>query len=483
MKLTMQLTRLLTMTLAPLVLTTFAMAAPVREPAVAGSFYPAEPKALQTLIDGFLSKAATPSVEGELIALIVPHAGYVYSGATAAHSYQRLRGSKVRRVILIGPAHRVPVSGAAIYSRGSWRTPLGDVPIDEQLARQLFDGAAGVNDNPGPFAGEHSLEVQLPFLQRVLGDFAIVPILIGSPTAATIGSLSAKIAGLLRKEPGTALVCSTDLSHYHSAATAHGKDDLVIDAVKRMAVGDLETVLRSGKGEACGGWPLLLTMLAARGAGATNGTLYRYADSGDASGDRSRVVGYAAMGLYRTPLTSERRRGLLRIARETVIAQVTRQPLPEPACDDPRLAANGAAFVTLKGKGGELRGCIGAIQPVEPLCSSVRNNAVAAASRDYRFPPVRPDELAGLDLEITVLSPMEPVATLDEIRIGTHGLYLEAGGTSSVFLPQVAPEQGWDLTTTLRQLSRKAGLPAEAWQSGRLYRFTAEIIHAAQSGP
>lgn len=460
-----------------LFLASTAVATPSREPAVAGSFYPAERQALQEMVDGFLAKAANPPAEGELVALVAPHAGYVYSGAAAAHTYQRLRGTTVRRVILIGPAHRVPIRGAAIYSRGSWRTPLGKVPIDERLATGLIDHNAGVIDDPVPFAEEHSLEVQLPFLQRVLGSFTIIPILVGNPTPATMASLSARIALLLRTEPGTMLVCSTDLSHYHDAATAHAKDNLVIDAVKRMALGDLESLLRTEQGEACGGWPLLLTMAAARGAGATNGTLYRYADSGETGGDNRRVVGYAAMGLYRTPLTAEHGKELLRIARQTVTDHVNKRPLPELACNDPRLAADGAAFVTLKGKDGELRGCIGAIQPVEALCRSVRNNAVAAASRDYRFSPVHPRELAGLDLEITVLSPLEPVTDLSEIRLGTHGVYLQGKGTSSVFLPQVAPEQGWDLTTTLQQLARKAGLPADGWKNGQLFRFTAEIVH------
>jgi len=476
---------LMTMVLTALQLTGVAaaeLASAVREPAVAGSFYPAERRQLQEAVDALLAAAATPPVEGELVALVVPHAGYPYSGAAAAHAYQRLRGMAIRRVILIGPAHRVPVSGAAIFSRGSWRTPLGTVPVDERLAAALLDETAGVTADPRPFAGEHSLEVQLPFLQRVLGEIAIVPVLVGSPTPATVASLTARLARLLRTEPGTLLVCSTDLSHYHDAATAHAKDRLVVDAVQRMAVKDLDRKLRHGQAEACGGWPLQLALTAARGAGATTGVLYRYADSGETTGDHRQVVGYAAMGLYRTPLTATRRTELLRIARQTVNAYVAGRPLPELACSDPRLAADGAAFVTLRGENGELRGCIGAIQPVEALCQSVRGNAIAAAARDYRFPPVRPDELAGLDLEITVLSPLEPVATLDEIRIGTHGIYLEAGGTSSVFLPQVAPEQGWDLDTTLRQLSRKAGLPPEAWQSGRLYRFTAEIIHDAPSG-
>ena len=166
------------MTLSTVLLTSLAVAAPAREPAVAGSFYPAEAKALQATVDGFLARAKTPPAEGKLLALVVPHAGYIYSGATAAHSYQHLRGSGVRRVILVGPAHRVAVNGAAIYSRGQWRTPLGEVPIDAQLAKQLLAAGAGVSDDPRPFADEHSLEVQLPFLQRTLGDFSIVPVLI-----------------------------------------------------------------------------------------------------------------------------------------------------------------------------------------------------------------------------------------------------------------------------------------------------------------
>lgn len=470
------------MTVSTLLCASVAMAAPVREAAVAGSFYPAERQALQSMIDGFLARAAAPPAEGELVALMAPHAGYVYSGATAAASYRRLHGAAIRRVILIGPAHRAAINGAAVYSRGSWQTPLGTVPIDERLARGLIDEAAGISGDPAPFVAEHSLEVQLPFLQRVLGDFAIIPILVGNPTAATMQGLAARLSGLLRTEPGTLLVCSTDLSHYHAAAAAHVKDNLVIDAARRMAISDLEAILRSGRGEACGGWPLLLTMLAVRGAGATNGVLYGYADSSEASGDARRVVGYAAMGFHRTPLTTERGRQLLRIARDTVTAQVNHRPLPEPDCTDPRLAADGAAFVTLTGNGGELRGCIGAILPVEPLCRSVRNSAVSAAVRDPRFQPVRAEELAGLSIEVTVLSPLEPVSSPQEITLGTHGVYLQARGASSVFLPQVAPEQGWDLTTTLRQLARKAGLPAEGWRDGQLYRFTAEIVHEEPPG-
>lgn len=473
----MTLTRILLMTLMPLLLTSLAVAAPVRQPAVAGSFYPADAKILQTTVDGFLAGATLPPAEGELRALVVPHAGYVYSGATAAHSYRRLRGSGIKRVILIGPAHRAPVNGAVIDTKGHWRTPLGEVPIDAALAGKLLTAAPGISAASEAFAAEHSLEVQLPFLQRVLGEFTFVPVLIGTPSAATIQGLAAQIALILRSDPGTLLVCSTDLSHYHNTATAHGKDTRVIDAVKRMAVGELENLLRSREGEACGGWPLLLTMLAARGAGATNGTLFHYADSSAASGDTARVVGYAAMGLYRTPLTRARGAELLRLARQTVTAKVKGEPLPEPACADPRLAADGAAFVTLNDRNGQLRGCIGAILPVEPLCRSVRNNAVSAAVHDPRFQPVHPEELAGLSIEVTVLSPLEPVSSPQEITLGTHGVYLQARGTSSVFLPQVAPEQGWDLTTTLRQLARKAGLPAEGWRDGQLYRFTAEIVH------
>jgi AmmeMemoRadiSam system protein A len=218
-------------------------------------------------------------------------------------------------------------------------------------------------------------------------------------------------------------------------------------------------------------------MAAARGAGATEAKLYKHADSGDVSGDRKKVVGYGALGFYKKELSASTRVEILKLATDAVRAQVTGTSLPAWNGTDQRMKADGAVFVTLKEKNGRLRGCIGTIQAYTSLYRSVIQNAVAAASKDPRFRPVRPEELPGLDLEVTVLAPMEPVSGINEITIGKHGVYLEAAGRSSVFLPQVPVEQGWNLDTYLQQLAIKAGLPPDGWKRGRLYRFTAEIVH------
>jgi hypothetical protein len=455
----------------------YACSAAVKEPAVAGSFYPADSKKLAAELDQYLAQPQDSPGEGRLLAIVAPHAGYVYSGGVAGYSYAKLKGKNIRTVILLGPTHYAAITGAAIYSGGGLKTPLGIVRVDEPLARSLADEKAGVRLAAEPFEREHSLEVQLPFLQRSLQDFKVAPILIGRMTQESYKHLADKIATILKGDETALLVISTDLSHYHDSATASGMDRKVLDAIERLSAGDLERLLASGEGEACGGGPVLYGIAAARGAGATEAHLYRYADSGDVSGDRKRVVGYGALGFYKKELSAPARADILRLAKEAVQAQVTGKPLPVWSGADRRMKADGAAFVTLKEKNGRLRGCIGTIQAYTSLHRSVIQNAVAAASKDPRFQPVRPEELAGLDLEVTVLSPLEPVAEISEIKVGTHGVYLEATGRSSVFLPQVPIEQGWDLATYLQQLALKAGLPPDGWKGGRLYRFTAEIVH------
>ncbi|HTP66076.1 MAG TPA: AmmeMemoRadiSam system protein A, partial [Geobacteraceae bacterium] len=238
----------------------------------------------------------------------------------------------------------------------------------------------------------------------------------------------------------------------------------------------LEQLLAGGEGEMCGGYPAIYAMAVTRNLGATNGILYRYADSGDVTGDKGSVVGYAAMGIYKTPLSAARKAQLLALAKETLHAQVMGTKLPDPDVNDSLLKADGASFVTINDRNGRLRGCIGNIMPVMPLYRSVITNAVSAGSRDPRFAPVTAAELPDLRVEVTILSPLEPLRDIKEIRIGTHGLYLEKGPNSGVFLPQVAIEQGWDLPTYLAELARKAGLPPDGWRDGKLYTFTAEII-------
>jgi len=452
----------------------------VKEPAVAGSFYPADRKELKDMVDGFLAKAEAGPDAGKLIALIAPHAGYQYSGAVAAHSYGRLRGKDIRTVVIIGPSHHATFRGASVYTKGSFRTPLGDIRINEKIASSLLDEKADVRFSPAVYEKEHSIEVQLPFLQEVLKDFTIVPVLIGSPTRETFDHLTKKLVGILAYDEHALIIASTDLSHYHDYETAVNMDRKMTAAVERMDISEIEKYLGTGEAEMCGGFPVIFTVAVARGLGATNGTLFRYANSGDVTPDRARVVGYSAMGLYKDRLTVQEREFLLSLAKRTITEHVTTGKAPEIGTPEagrlgPRLSANSATFVTINRKG-MLRGCIGNMQPVMPLYKSVISNAVSASSRDPRFSPMKKEELQDMDVEISVLSPFEILKNTKEIEIGKHGLYLVTEKASSVFLPQVPVEFGWDLNTYLEQLSLKAGLPKDAWKTAQLYTFTADII-------
>lgn len=451
-------------------------AAQVKEPAVAGGFYPGDAAVLKRDVDRYLA-AVRHTDDARPLALIVPHAGYQYSGAIAAEGYARLKGRPVSTVILIGPSHRFPLSGAAIYPGDGMRTPLGTVTVATQLARGLASNADHVRLDPAPFEGEHSLEVQLPFIQRALGKgVSIVPILVGAPDQKSLGSLSRGIARILSRDPHALLVMSTDLSHFHDLATARIMDGRVTDAMERLSLKDLEGLLASRRGEMCGGWPVIYGLAAARAAGATHAVRYRSATSAEVTGDEKSVVGYVSMGVVRGTLSEAQKRELLDLARTTVTSHVRGGKLPDATAAHPLLKADRATFVTINGAGGRLRGCIGTIVPQTSLKASVIANAVSAASHDSRFSPVRPDELAGLHYEVTILSPLSPLQDIKDIQIGRHGLYLEKDGRSSVFLPQVPLEQGWDLTTYLSELSRKAGLGPEGWIGARLSTFTAEVI-------
>jgi hypothetical protein len=447
----------------------------IKEPAVAGSFYPAEKETLIKTVEGFLSRAEDKPVNGTLIALISPHAGYMYSGSIAGYTYRQLKGRDIKTVILIGPSHYKAFKGISIYKKGKMKTPLGLIKIDDNIASSLINKDADITFYPEAFEREHSLEVQLPFLQRTLKKFKIVPILIGTPTKQSYEFLINRLTEIMREDNNTILIASTDLSHYHDYKTAVQMDTRIIDAIERMSIEDVQRYLMSGKGEMCGGYPVLFTMRVARNLGATNGVLYKYANSGDVTGDRTRVVGYAAIGIYKTPLTESEKRRLLELAKETILSYVREGKTPDVKITNKRLRANGATFVTIK-KHGILRGCMGNIMPVMPLSQSVIRNAVNACSRDPRFYPLTPDELDDIEIEVSVLSPLEPLKDIDDIEIGKHGLYIVKDNHSGLLLPQVAAELGWNRETFLKQVSKKAGLPDDAWKDAQLYRFTAEII-------
>ena len=447
----------------------------VKEPSVAGAFYPADENNLKVMVNSLLYRSGNRPVSGRLIAIISPHAGYEFSGSTAAYAYRHLSELNINTVILIGPSHYATFNGASVYAKGSMKTPLGKIKIDEKIANSLLNEKAFVSFYPGAFDKEHSLEVQLPFLQQTLKDFKIVPILIGSPAQETFDHLTEKLAEVLGKNEKAIIVASTDLSHYHDYDTAVKMDKKIIDAVERMSIEDVERYLMTGEGEMCGGYPVIFTMAVAKRLGATNGVLYRYANSGDITNDKSRVVGYAAMGLYKSALSKEEKVELLLLAKNTIDNYVLHGKVSEVDVKNPRLKANGATFVTIRKNGG-LRGCIGNIQPVMPLYRSVISNAVSSCSKDPRFPPMNREDLKDTEVEISVLSPLEPLGDVKNIEIGRHGLFLVKGQNSGLLLPQVADENKWDRNIFLEQLSIKAGLPKDAWKTAQLYKFTVEII-------
>lgn len=467
----------------------------VRRAAVAGSFYPRDATGLRQELERLLSAAPAPAAERPK-ALVVPHAGYVYSGPIAASGYAQLRapGPAVERVVLIGPAHTAAVAGLALPDADRFETPLGALVIDAAAAERALR-LPQVTVSAAAHLREHALEVQLPFLQVLVGRVAIVPLLVGHASAEDVaGVLEALWGG-----PETLVICSTDLSHYLSYGEACLLDRRT---AAQVLARDAHGIRRD---QACGCTPLtgLLLQAARRDLSVA---LLDLRNSGDTSGDPERVVGYGAFALHEPvgkraagPEAGERRgatagppagasagpdagralraRVITGLAR-TALASLFGGPPPAPPEGARWLEERRACFVSLH-RGGELRGCIGALEPRGTLYQELVSCARAAATRDPRFDPVTLAELPELDVEVSVLSPVEPLPAADEaealrrIRPGVDGLVLQVGGRAATFIPAMW-EQLHDPEDFLRHLRRKAGLP-DAWQPGtRLLRFTAE---------
>ena len=269
------------------------MAETVRRPAVAGSWYPGTAAGIVAEVEGYLASASCPPVPGRLIALVSPHAGLRYSGPVAAHGYSLLRGRSDVCVMLVGPSHRLAFDGLAVWARGAFETPLGRTPIDEELAGALLAAHTGMRDAPGPHRDEHSLEMQLPFLQHLVSGLRLVPVLMGRQTRAEVEGLASALAGVLAGRRDVLLVASSDLSHYHPAPEAARLDGLVVGDVEHFATDALMDRLEASHEHTCGGGAIVAVMRSAQALGADRADVLRYADSGDAGErDKSRVVGY-----------------------------------------------------------------------------------------------------------------------------------------------------------------------------------------------
>ena len=464
----------------------------VRAPAVAGLFYPGEATMLSKALDGLLAKAPAQHIP-RLRALVCPHAGYEYSGQTAACAYKLLEGRDVQTVVVMGPSHYAAFQGACIPNADAYETPLGLVPISEK-AKALASVPPFVLEprcmvqRPGwwrqapkaaPEAGqdtpetwEHSVEVQVPFLQKVLKNFKILPVVIGEVDPAQVAKTLAD-----RIDDKTIVVASSDLSHYHNYRAATGLDDRCVKAICDL---DIDAM---AKQEACGQAPIVAVLHLARQKG-WKAQLLDYRNSGDVTGEKDRVVGYAAVAFYepaRENLSAAERKYLLDLARRTLASVTAGGSVPEVAEKDapPKLAEKKACFVTLT-KEGALRGCIGHLMAIEPLQQAVAENARNAALRDPRFPAVTPDELDKIKIEISVLTEPQPLPfsspddLLSKLHPNEDGVLLHIGSRTATFLPQVWAQLP-DKVKFLEHLSLKAGGEPSAWRGKDV---TVSIYHA-----
>jgi AmmeMemoRadiSam system protein B/AmmeMemoRadiSam system protein A len=461
----------------------------IRPPAVAGVFYPDDKVQLDKILTSLINQSEKIPAEGKLRILLVPHAGIQYSGPTAAAGFKQIENSNYRRVTILGASHRAWFNHAAVFAKGAWETPLGKVEIDEDLAKNLINESNILADN-SPHQEEHCLEVELIFLQKVLKNFKIVPVLVSQTDENLINNLAQKIAQNFDDQ--TLLVISTDLSHYPPYEVAKKVDSQTIEAILS---GDEEKFSQTIQNLENTGYPNLQTACCGHEAvkiGLKVGQLLKvnwqkikYENSGDTAGEKSQVVGYAALGGFSKNLPTSAdwldenaQKEALEIARKTLEEYLTSGKIPEISPKNPSLLKNLGAFVTLRKKG-ELRGCIGEFEPKEPLYRVIQRMAIAAATEDPRFSPVTAPELGEIKIEISAMIPKRKIENWKEIELGKHGVVVQKGFHSGTFLPQVATETGWNLEEFLSQLCwQKAGLPPDCYKdpSTNLYVFEAQVF-------
>ncbi|MBF0271470.1 MAG: AmmeMemoRadiSam system protein B [Magnetococcales bacterium] len=443
----------------------------VRGPAVAGMFYPGDAPGLRSLVEGLLDQV--PPVVQEPVAVVAPHAGFIYSGLTAAHAYKglsRASATAPRRVFLIGPSHRVWLEGASVGNYDAYVTPLGRIPVDREGVECLAS-RPDVTRDEAPHRLEHSLETQLPFLQVTLIHFRIIPIVYGEMSGG-------HLADLLEQcwKPGDLIVISTDLSHYHPYDEARRLDARSNEAILARDTKEITSC------EACGNVGVQAMLETARRR-RWKPVLMDLRNSGDTAGDKQRVVGYASYLFYPetgdravvTPKVGESRSGvglpeLVRAHLASILAGGRGLSTSAVSAQWAELAKPGACFITLTDQGA-LRGCIGSLVAHRPLAEDLLENGVSAATRDPRFAPVSVEELERLSIEVSLLSPPEPFPHRDgedlirRLKPGVHGVILSKQGRRATFLPQVW-EQLPNPEAFLSHLCRKAGLDGECWRAG-----------------
>jgi AmmeMemoRadiSam system protein B/AmmeMemoRadiSam system protein A len=470
----------------------------VRKSAVAGSFYPGDPETLRNDLGALLGNVRRAADAGRPMILVEPHAGYMYSGHVAAHGYKLLENLTIDTVVVISPSHMEYFPFVSVFDGDAYETPLGAIPVNKTLAQEIATADQQLRlSERGHIQNElasreHALEVQLPFLQTVLGSFRVVPIVMGDQGWEACRVLGDALGAVLQRDD-VLVVASSDLSHFYPYDVAKQMDGVFLDLLQQMDPWRLYESIKQKSCEACGAGPVISGLIAAQRVDDARCRVLSAANSGDVTGDLDRVVGYACAvimehedlaleGLERTEkeermLGTTERAYLLEHARHSIETALGVSRSSAPQYDSALLEEKRGAFVTLK-VGDRLRGCIGTTEPTKPLREIVAEMAVAAALRDPRFAGLKAEDLDDLHIEISVLSPLRRIQAPEEIQIGRHGLVVRSGVHSGLLLPQVAEEHEWNAVEFLDSTSEKASLPRDAWKdkTTRVYVFSATVF-------
>jgi MEMO1 family protein len=472
-----------------------------REPVAAGRFYSADKETLKNDLAQLFAGNGGKQESALVRAIISPHAGYVFSGKIAASAFASISPeSHYKNIFIIGSSHVMAFDGASVYNVGDYITPLGKVKVNKEIAEKLKTGNSCFRFPVSSHSQEHSLEVQIPFIQYYFKDPPpIVPIIIGTSNKNTIKEIAAALKPWFNSD--NLFVISSDFSHYPSYDEANIVDKVTADAI---VTGNAELFLNviqknsdkaiSGLATSMCGWTSGLTLLYLTGK--DPGLEFKkiaYCNSGDSRfGNKDEVVGYNAIIVTErktavkdtrnneseVSFTGEEKNKLFSIARGSIkkmLYENKRQTL-DPAVIPPGLNKKMGAFVTLKIKG-ELRGCIGRFISNEPLYEVVNQMAEASAFEDTRFSPLTKEEFEKTEIEISVLGPLKKISDTSEIILGKHGIYIKKDFRSGTMLPQVAIEQKWTLDEFLGYTSReKAGLGWLGWKDAEIFIYEAVVL-------
>ena len=464
-----------------------------REAVVAGAFYPSNPQSLNETLESLFMRKEGRVDEGIVRALVVPHAGYTYSGEIAAAGYQQIDSkASYDNIFILASSHHVGLGKASVYNKGPYRTPLGEVPVNIEIASKLIEENDCFTFDHTAHSREHSIEVQLPFIQYHFNKtIPIVPIVLATQNQQKCREIAEALKPWFNTK--NLFIVSADFSHYPDYESAKKVDKVTADA---FCTGEPEKFLAALKSNAEKRIPGLVTSMCAWPAGLSllylsendrnirfNQVLYRNSGDSKVKSMRSEVVGYHAITLVEENedsfnLNEEDKIELLKISRQTLDSYISlrNRPQPDPADFSESLLSQTGCFVSLK-KEGKLRGCIGTFKPDSPLYKLVQSLTIASATEDTRFLPVQKRELNDISIEISVLTPLRKIKDIDEIVPGKHGIYISKNGRSGTFLPQVARENGWTLEELLGYCSeKKAGIGWDGWKDAEIFTYEAIVF-------